>query len=131
LNSFADFFWYMIEFYILFMIIWIFIRVFADIFRRTDMTGVMKGLWVLCIFIIPFFGALVYIITRPKTAGDLEFSAGAAGAAPTAAVPATVPASGPAASASVADQIAKLSALHDAGTLTDDEYEAAKAKALA
>ena len=47
MNSFADFFWYMIEFYILFMIIWIFIRVFADIFRRTDMKGGMKALWII------------------------------------------------------------------------------------
>jgi len=124
MNSFADFFWYMIEFYILFMIIWIFIRVFADIFRRTDMTGVMKALWILCIFIIPFFGALIYIITRPKTAGNLEFGASTAGTAP-------VVAPAPAGSASVADQIAKLTTLHDSGALTDAEYEAAKAKALA
>jgi hypothetical protein len=126
MNSFADFFWYMIEFYILFMIIWIFIRVFADIFRRTDMTGVMKALWIVCIFIIPFFGALIYIITRPKTAGNLEFGATPAGAAPVVA-----PGPTPASSASVADQIAKLTALHDSGALTDAEYEAAKAKALA
>ena len=125
MNSFADFFWYMIEFYILFMIIWIFIRVFADIFRRTDMTGVMKALWILCIFIIPFFGALIYIITRPRTAGDIEL-----GGSPTATVTAAA-AGAPAASTSVADQIARLTALHDSGALTDAEYEAAKAKALA
>lgn len=73
MNSFADLFWYMIEFYILFMVIWIFIRVFADIFRRTDMTGGMKALWIVCIFIIPFFGALVYIITRPKSEPEMAW----------------------------------------------------------
>ena len=126
MNSFADFFWYMIEFYILFMIIWIFIRVFADIFQRTDMTGGMKALWVICIFIIPFFGALVYIITRPKTEGALEL-----GMTSTAVPVATAAPAAPAAGPSVADQIAKLTALHDSGTLTDAEYESAKAKALA
>ena len=35
------------------------------------------------------------------------------------------------AGASAADQIAKLTALHDSGALTDAEFEAAKAKALA
>ena len=123
MNSFADFFWYMIEFYILFMIIWIFIRVFADIFRRTDMTGVMKGLWIICIFIIPFFGALVYIITRPRTEAPMGFGMNST-AIPVA--PAAAPA-GP----SAADQIAKLTALHDSGALTDAEFESAKAKALA
>jgi len=126
MNSFADFFWYMIEFYILFMIIWIFIRVFADIFRRTDMTGGMKALWIICIFIIPFFGALVYIITRPKTAGTLQFGMTSTAIPVTTAVPAAAPAG-----ASAADQIAKLTALHDSGALTDAEFESAKAKALA
>jgi uncharacterized membrane protein len=123
MNSFADFFWYMIEFYIVFMVIWIFIRVFADIFRRTDMTGVSKALWILAIFIIPLFGALIYIISRPHTEGDIAWGGPQA--------PAVAAAAAPVASASVADQITKLTALHDAGTLTDAEFEAAKAKALA
>jgi Short C-terminal domain/Phospholipase_D-nuclease N-terminal len=123
MNSFADFFWYMIEFYIVFMVIWIFIRVFADIFRRTDMTGGMKALWIIAIFVIPFFGALVYIITRPRIEGDAFGGPQAAVGAPAAAAPV--------ASTSAADEITKLTALHDAGTLTDAEFEAAKAKALA
>lgn len=122
MNSFADFFWYMIEFYILFMVIWIFIRVFADIFRRTDLKGGMKALWIIAIFIIPFFGALVYIITRPRLDSDIAWTG--------AQVPATATA-GVATNVSAADQIAKLSALHDSGALTDAEFEAAKAKALA
>jgi len=123
MNSFADFFWYMIEFYILFMIIWIFIRVFADIFRRTDIKGGMKALWIVVIFIIPFFGALVYIITRPHLDGDAGVMGGPQ--------PVPVAASATPTATSAADQIAKLTALHDSGTLTDAEYESAKAKALA
>ena len=123
MNSFADFFWYMIEFYILFMIIWIFIRVFADIFRRTDIKGGMKALWIVVIFIIPFFGALVYIITRPHLDGDPGVMGGPQ--------PVPVAASATPTATSAADQIAKLTALHDSGALTDAEYEAAKAKALA
>ncbi len=125
MNSFADFFWAMIEFFFLFMIIWIFIQVFADIFRRTDLTGGWKVIWIIVIFIIPFFGALIYIIGRPHLAGDTM----GAGAAP--AGPAPVAAGAPTAASSAADEIAKLSALHDAGSLTDAEYESAKAKALA
>ena len=123
MNSFADFFWYMIEFYILFMIIWIFIRVFADIFRRTDIKGGMKALWIVVIFIIPFFGALVYIITRPHLDGDAGVMGGPQ--------PVPVAASATPTATSAADQIAKLTALHDSGALTDAEFESAKAKALA
>jgi uncharacterized membrane protein len=124
-NSFADLFWYMIEFYILFMVIWIFIRVFADIFRRTDLTGVTKALWILCIFIIPLFGALIYIIGRPKTEPAIEFGMTSNAVPVATAAPAVAPA------ASAADQITKLTALRDSGALTDAEYESAKAKALA
>lgn len=126
MNSFADFFWWMIEFYILFMIIWIFIRVFADIFRRTDLSGAMKAIWVLIIFIIPFFGALIYIISRPRTADELEFGSNSSGAAPVATA-----AAAPVASATAADEITKLSALLASGAITQAEFDAAKAKALA
>jgi uncharacterized membrane protein YcfT len=122
MNSFADFFWYMIEFFFLFMLIWIFIGVFADIFRRSDIKGGMKALWVIVIFIIPFFGALIYLISRPHLAGDMQAVGG----------PKPVAAAAPAASgASAAEQVSKLTALHDSGALTDAEFEAAKAKALA
>ena len=37
--SFADLFWSMIIFYFIFMVLWIFIRIFADIFHRQDISG--------------------------------------------------------------------------------------------
>ena len=125
MNSFADLFWYLIEFYILFLIIWIFIRVFADIFRRTDMTGVSKALWVLCIFIIPFFGALIYIIARPKTEAPIEFGMTST------AVPVATAATAPASAALAADELTKLSALLASGAITQAEFDAQKAKLLA
>ena len=66
--TFGDFLWAMIEFFFLFMAIWIFIAIFADIFRRHDITGLGKAGWILLIFILPLFGCLIYIIGRPKTA---------------------------------------------------------------
>ena len=66
--SFADLFWSMIVFYFIFMVLWIFIRIFADIFHRKDLSGGMKVLWIIAIFIVPFFAAIVYMITRPNTA---------------------------------------------------------------
>ena len=75
MNSLADFLWAMIAFYFVFMCIWIFIRIFADIFRRHDMSGVMKVLWILVLFWIPFFGAMIYLIARPKDAPSELFAA--------------------------------------------------------
>ena len=126
MNSFADFFWAMILVYFWFMVIWIFIRIFADIFRRQDLTGLWKVIWVLILFWIPFFGAMIYLIARPKGTEDTEVFGTAPAAQATPAAPAVVAAP----KASSADEIAKLAALRDAGTITPAEFEAAKAKAL-
>ncbi len=132
MNSFADFFWAMIVFYFLFMVIWIFIRIFADIFRRRDLTGAWKAIWIIVLFIVPFFGAIVYMITRPVTAQDLEDKAAyEQQQAAIAAQQQAQFASQTAADTSAADQITKLVALRDSGAITQEEFEAAKAKALA
>ena len=120
MNSLADFFWAMIMFYFWFMIIWIFIRVFADIFRRQDLSGMWKVIWIIVLFWIPFFGALIYIISRPKLAMDAEV-----GPAP------EVQPQTATASSSTADEVAKLASLRDSGAITPAEFDAAKAKALA
>jgi hypothetical protein len=58
--------WTMLVFFFWFMAIWIFITVFADIFRRNDLGGGAKAGWILLIFILPFLGALIYVATRPR-----------------------------------------------------------------
>ena len=134
MNSFADFFWAMIVFYFIFMVIWIFIRIFADIFHRRDLTAVWKVIWILVLFWIPFFGAIIYMITRPVTAQDLEEKAAmeqqqaAIAAVQQAQVQAAAQTK---ADSSAADQITKLVALRDSGAITQAEFDAAKAKALA
>jgi Short C-terminal domain/Phospholipase_D-nuclease N-terminal len=116
LNNLGDVLWAMIYFYFVFMVIWIFITVFADIFRRNDLSGGMKVVWILGIFIVPFLGALIYILTRPKnTPQDQAIAAQQQVAA----------------GYSVSDEVAKLAALRDSGAITAAEYDAQKAKLLA
>ena len=134
MNSFADFFWAMIVFYFIFMVIWIFIRIFADIFHRHDLTGAWKVIWILVLFWIPFFGAIVYMITRPVTAQDLEEKAAFEKQQAAIAAQQQAQAQFAAQSAtdsSAADEITKLVALKDSGAITQAEFDAAKAKALA
>ena len=117
--TFWDVVWSMVIFFFWFMLIWIFISIFADIFRRNDMTGGRKAIWIIAIFIVPFFGALVYIIMRPKvTAQDVQMMTQADAAQKAAA------------SVSTADQIEKLNQLKDSGAITVPEYEALKKKAI-
>ncbi len=118
--NFTEWIMAMIVFFFWVMAIWIFISIFMDIFRRNDMKGGMKALWILVIFIIPFLGCLIYIIARPKvTAQDVQMMTQAEAAA------------GAASQVSTADELAKLGQLKDSGAITVPEYEALKAKLMA
>jgi uncharacterized membrane protein YcfT len=118
--TFNDMFASLVVLFFWFMAIWIFIAVFADIFRRNDLSGLAKAGWIVLIFIIPFIGALIYIISRPKvTAQDVQRMAQAEAA------------SKAAAAVSPADELAKLQQLKDAGTISAEEFEVLKQKTLA
>jgi hypothetical protein len=117
--TFWDVVWAMIVFFFWFMFIWIFIALFGDIFRRNDLSGGAKAGWIFLLVILPFLGALIYMIARPKlTAQDVEDMTRMEAA------------SKAAAQVSPADQLAKLADLKAAGAITDAEYEAMKAKVI-
>lgn len=64
-TTFLDFFWYMIVVSLWVMAIWLFISLFADIFRRHDLSGGAKAGWTVFLIVLPFLGALIYLIARP------------------------------------------------------------------
>jgi len=118
--GFWDVFWSMVVFFVWVLYIFIFISIFMDIFRRNDLSGAWKVIWIVFLFVIPFISALVYIIARPKvTAQDIQMAAQAE-AAQKAAM-----------GVSTADELAKLQALKDAGTINEAQYQDLKAKLLA
>ena len=59
---FLDVLWSMIIFFSWVIWIWIVITVFVDMFRRHDISGFAKALWVVFVIIVPFLGVLVYLI---------------------------------------------------------------------
>jgi hypothetical protein len=88
-----------------------------DIFRRDDIGGGSKAVWVACVILLPFLGTLVYLVVRKPgaTRAERELLGAAARAGS--------PANGVAALTQLAD-------LHDRGKLTDSEYAAEKARLL-
>jgi len=117
--QFGEVLWTMLVFFFWFMAIWIFIMVFADIFRRNDLSGWAKAGWIFLIFIVPFLGAIIYLIARPKmTEQDKEMMERAQEAQRRVE------------GYSAADEIAKLSKLRDEGKITAEEYEEMKRKAM-
>ena len=120
-------FWTMLEFFLWVAWIWILIAVLIDIFRSADLSGWGKALWFLFVLLIPLFGVLVYLIARggkmherairQEQQQEEAFRSYAQAAATDSSV-------GP------ADQLAKLAALRDQGTITAAEFERGKAKIL-
>lgn len=117
--------------YLFLWIAWILLvfRIIVDIFRSEDLGGWGKAGWMLLILVIPWLGALVYLIAR----GSGMYSRDTKQAEANRDAMATWIAQSPSAPAATtpADQLAKLAELHQAGHLTDEEFAQQKAKVLA
>ena len=59
-------FWVLLMWYVLFSIFFGIIWAFIDNFRRHDHSGWAKAGWALLIIVLPLFGALIYILSRPE-----------------------------------------------------------------
>jgi hypothetical protein len=118
-----DLLWAMLLFFLFIVWIWLLITVFIDIFR-SDMNGWVKALWVIFVIVLPFLGVLLYLIVNGKGMQQRKLDEMAAADQQQRAYIQNVAASGS------ADELEKLSKLHDQGVLTDDEYAAQKQKVL-
>lgn len=124
---------------VLWLTLWIFVWIAAvivwfrcvwDLFSDASLSGWGKAGWIIFLIFIPWLGAIIYIIARGK--GMAQRTAVRTGVVPEQDTHAQYMA-GLSASA-VPDpvgQVAKAKELLDAGAITQDEYEALKAKALA
>jgi hypothetical protein len=118
--------WSILWFTLFFMWIWLVISIFADILRSHDLGGWGKALWTIFVIFLPFLGVLVYLIARGHKMNERTLQqAQVQDEAARAYIRETV-ASAP----TSADEIAKAAQLRDSGAITDEEYQALKAKAL-
>lgn len=119
--------WSMLWFFMFIAWFWMLMTVFGDIFRSDDLGGWGKALWTLFVVVFVWLGVLVYFIARGKGMQQRQIAAMQAQQAAQADYIRSVAAPAPSASA----EIARLASLRDSGALTDEEYAALKAKALA
>ncbi len=120
-----DIFWTMLEFFVFFAWIWLLIIIFGDIFRSRDLGGFAKALWVIFVIVVPVVGVLVYLIAH---GGGMQERAVERAQQQDRAFQAYIQET--AGSPSTADQLAKLADLKASGAITDEEFQAAKAKAM-
>ena len=51
---------------------WILIRVLMDLFRRKDISGVAKVLWVIFLVVLPYIGIFAYLLTQGWSMGERD-----------------------------------------------------------
>lgn len=114
--TFWDVVWWMVIFFFMVLIISMFIQVFADIFRRDDLSGWAKGGWTAALILLPWLSIILYFCFRPReTESDrrmIEQVRRAQGFSAT-------------------DEIAKAQQLLASGAITQAEFDSMKARALA
>jgi predicted PurR-regulated permease PerM len=44
--------------------LWLMVTIAVDVFRRRDLSGFMKAVWIVVLVFLPFLGALLYLITQ-------------------------------------------------------------------
>ena len=123
---FLDVLWTMLIFFLWVIWFWLLISVFADIFRRHDIGGGKKTLWLIFVIVLPFLGVFIYLIAQNDgmTQRNIERARGqqaqfddyvreTAGGG------------------SAAAEIEKATSLLNSGAITQSEFEAIKQKAIA
>jgi hypothetical protein len=135
-NDFWDVVLWSFWFFIWVAAFMVWFRCVFDMFGDRTLSGWAKAGWAILLIFVPWLGALIYLIARGRSMSERQMAAAAQQrtaqeeyirqVASETAKPAT-----PATPATPAAQIADAKALVDSGTITESEFDALKAKALA
>ena len=123
--SFGNILWAIVVIFFFTMYLMILFSVIGDLFRDHETSGFTKAVWIFCLLFFPFITLLIYVIARgpgmQKRALEQQKQQQAAF---NDYVQSTAAAGNP------TEQIAKAKELLDAGTISQEEFDAIKAKAL-
>ena len=118
--NFTDFILATLWFFLIFIWIWLLITVFADIFRRHDIHGGIKTLWIIFVIVLPYLGVFVYLIGQGHGMAQRNVQA----------VNQQREELRQVVGYSAADELEKLDGLKASGKLTDAEYQQLRGKVV-
>jgi ABC-type multidrug transport system fused ATPase/permease subunit len=122
--SFWDFIWFVLWSYIFFAYLMFLFGIIADIFRDSELGGGMKAVWMFFLIFLPFLTAIIYLIARGRGMAERQLRASEHARSQSEAYIRSV------ASSSPAEEIAKAKALLDSGTISQQEFEGLKSRAM-
>jgi len=116
--TYPNFLMNMISIFVFVVWFWLLIVIYSDLFRRHDISGLNKALWVIGLVLTSYLGIIVYLITQSR--GMAERNAAQAAQARDELRKVV--------GYSVADEITKLDQLKKSGSITDDEFKKMRAR---
>ncbi len=127
MNSFWDFFWIMVLSFVFISFIMLLFHIVVDLMRDDSVSGVGKTVWAIFLIFLPFLGAFVYLIARGSGMAERSLRQAKEYQDQQAEYIRSVAA----APADPASSLAQAKSLLDSGAITQSEFDALKAKALA
>jgi hypothetical protein len=124
--NFSDFFWLLIWSFFFVCYLMVLFQIIGDLFRDKDLSGWWKALWIIFLIIFPFLAAVIYLIARGRGMAERQVGAVQNAQAATDQYIQSVASRG-----NPAEQIASAKTLLDNGTISQDEFDKLKQKALA
>jgi hypothetical protein len=128
MNSLADWLWWLLAVYFIFIYFMMLFRIIGDIFRNHDMGGWGKAGWLVFLIFVPILAMLIYVIANGKNMAQRDMAQHQSAQAAQADYIRSVASSS---TSSAASEIQKAQDLLTAGAITQAEFDALKAKALA
>jgi hypothetical protein len=118
--SVGEFLLWMLWIFLFVVWFWLLITIFSDVFRRHDIGGFAKTMWVIFVIVLPFLGIFIYLITQSHGMAERNIAQAQAQQEQLRQIVGT----------SSADELMKLDQLKASGSITDDEYQKMRAKAI-
>jgi hypothetical protein len=122
---FLDVMWTMLVFFLWILWFWLLFTVFADVFRRHDISGWGKAGWLIFTILLPFLGVFVYLISQGHGMTERNIERAKAQQQQFDSYVRETAGGG------AASEIAHAKQLLDSGAITEPEFQALKQKALA
>jgi len=118
--SFTNFLTDVVTVFLFVIWFWLLIIIFSDLFRRHDISGWGKALWVIGLIVFPFLGAFAYIIFQAKGMAERSRQQAHQTREELRRVVGFSP----------ADEIKKLDELKKSGSITEAEFKRLRAKVV-
>ena len=118
--TFSNFLADVLSIFIFVLWFWLLITVFGDLFRRRDISGWAKAIWVIALIIFPYLGIFIYLISQHRGMAERQSQRAQQARDELRQV----------VGFSVADEIEKLERLKNSGTISNEEYTRLRARAV-